>query len=69
MQGHLRGPEWQMMPQGAQRAAADEGPMARARLAVVPLEHPIGVLAAAGEAVLPGARTDEVAHQAAARPV
>jgi hypothetical protein len=58
-----------MTPEGAQRAAADEGPMATARLAVVPQGHPIGVLAAAGEAVLLGARTDEVAHQAAARPV
>jgi hypothetical protein len=67
MQGILRGPEWWMMPQGAQRVAADEGPMAKARLAVVPQGHPIGVLAVAGEAVLLRARTDEVAHQAAAR--
>jgi hypothetical protein len=57
------------MPQGAWRVAADEGPMAWARLAVVPPGHPIGVLRVEGEAVLPGARTDEEAHQAAARPV
>ena len=58
-----------MMPQGAQRAAADEGPMARARLAVVPPGLLIGMLEVAGEAVLLGTRTDEVAHQAAAQPV
>jgi len=69
MQRHLRGPEWWMMPQGAQRAAADEGPMARARLAAVPPGHPIEALAVAGEVVLLAARTDEVAHQAAALPV
>jgi hypothetical protein len=43
--------------------------MAGARLAVVPPGLLIGVLAVAGEAVLLGARTDEVAHQAAAQPV
>ena len=69
MQGHLRGPEWWMMPRGAQRMAADEGRMAMARLAVVPPVRPIGVLAVAGEAVSLGARTDEVAHQAAERSV
>jgi hypothetical protein len=58
-----------MMPQGAQRAVADEGPMARARLAAVAPGRPIGVPEVAGEAVLLGARTDEVAHQAAARQV
>jgi hypothetical protein len=56
-----------MTPQGAQRVAADEGPMARARLAAVPPGHPIGVLAVAGEAVSLGAGTDEAAHQAAVR--
>jgi hypothetical protein len=58
-----------MMPQGARLAVADEGPMATARLAVVPPGHPIGALAVAGEAVLLGARTDEVGRQAAERPV
>jgi hypothetical protein len=71
-----------MMPQGARLAVADEGPMATARLAVadegpmatvrlavVPPGRPIGVPAVAGEAVLLGERTDEVAHQAAERPV
>lgn len=57
-----------MTPQGAQRAAEDEGPMARARLAAVPPGLLIERLAVAGEAVSLGARTDEVAHQAAARP-
>jgi len=56
-----------MTLQAAQRVAADEGPMARARLAVVPpgllIEGPVG----AGEVVLLGARTDEVAHQAGAQ--
>lgn len=58
-----------MMPQGAQRAAADEGPMAKTRLAVEQPGCPIGVPAVAGEAVLLGTRTDEVALQAAARQV
>jgi len=58
-----------MTPPGAQRAAEDEGPMARARLAAVPPGLLIERLAVAGEAVSLGARTDEVAHQAAARPV
>ena len=57
-----------MTRQGAQRAAEDEGPMARAWLAVVPPGLLIERLAVAGEAVLLAARTDEVAHQAAARP-
>lgn len=43
--------------------------MARARLAAVPPGLLIERLAVAGEAVSLGARTDEVAHQAAARPV
>jgi hypothetical protein len=67
MQEHLRGPEWKMIPQGALRVAVDEGPMATARLAVVPPRHPIGALAAAGEAVSLGAGMDEAAHQAAVR--
>jgi hypothetical protein len=58
-----------MKRQGARRVAADEGPMARARLAVEPLGHPIGVLAAAREAVPLGAGTDEAGHQAVARSV
>ena len=69
MQGHLRGLEWWMMPQGAQRVAADEGPMARGRLVAVPPGRPIGVPAVAGEVVSLRARTDEVAYQAAARTV
>jgi len=69
MQGHLRGPEWWMMQQGAQRVAADEGPMARARLAAELPGRPIGAPAVAGEVVSLGARTNEVAHQAVARPV
>jgi hypothetical protein len=69
MQGHLRAPEWWMMPQGAQRVAADEGPIARGRLVAVPPGLLIGVPAVAGEAVSLRARTDEVAHQAVARPV
>jgi hypothetical protein len=56
-----------MTPQGAQRAAEDAGPMAMARLAVVPPGHPIGVLAVAGEAVSLVAGTDEAAHQVAER--
>jgi hypothetical protein len=69
MQGHQRGPGCQTMPQGELRAAADEDPMARARLAVVPPERPMGVLAIAGEAVSLGVGTGEAAYQAAARPV
>jgi hypothetical protein len=57
------------MPLGARRVAADEGPMATARLAAGLPGCPIGVLAVGGEAVSLGARTDEVAHQAAARQV
>jgi hypothetical protein len=58
-----------MTPQVAQRVAADEGPMARARLAAVPPELLIERLVVAGEAVSLGAATDEAAHQVAARPV
>jgi len=43
--------------------------MARATLAVELLGHPIGLLALAGEAVLPAVRMDEEAHPMAARPV
>jgi hypothetical protein len=67
IQGRLRGPEWSMMPRGARRAAADEGPTARVWKAVASPGHPIGVLAVAGEAVSLGAGTDEAAHQVAAR--
>jgi hypothetical protein len=56
-----------MTPQGVQRAAADGGPMAMARLAVVPPGLLIERLVVAGEAVSLGARTVEVAHQAAAQ--
>jgi hypothetical protein len=69
MQGHLRAPERWMMPQGAQRVAAVEGPMARGRLVAVPPGLLIELLAVAGEVVSLRARTDEVAHQAAARRV
>ena len=69
MQGHLHALEWWMRPRGAQRVAADEGPMARGRLVAVPPGRPIGVPAVAGEVVSLRARTDEVAYQAAARPV
>jgi len=58
-----------MKPQDGQRVAADEAPMPRARLAVVLPGHPIGALAVEGEALSLAARTDEAAHQAAARPV
>jgi len=58
-----------MTPQGELRAAADGGPMARARLAVVPPGHPIGVLAVAGEEASLAAPTDEAAHQAAVQRV
>ena len=58
-----------MMPQGARLAVADEGPMARARLAVGSLGLLIGALVVAGVAVSLGAPTDGVAHQAAERQV
>jgi hypothetical protein len=56
-----------MRPRGALRVAADEGPMAMARLAVGPPGLLIERLAVVGEAVSLGARTDEAAHQAAAQ--
>jgi hypothetical protein len=68
-QGLLRATELQTKPQGAQRAAEGEGPMARGLLGVELLGHPIGLLAVAGEAVLLGVLMDEDAHPLAARPV
>jgi hypothetical protein len=58
-----------MKPQGAQRAVADEDPMARAWLAVELPRHRIGLLAVAGEAVLLAVLMDEEAHPLATRPV
>ncbi len=58
-----------MKPQGAQRAVEDEGPMAKAWLAVELPGHPIGLLVVVGEAALLAARRDEEAHQVAGRPV
>jgi hypothetical protein len=52
-----------MKRQDARQAVEDEGPMARASLAVELLAHPIGLLALVGEAVLMAAvRMDEEAH-------
>jgi len=56
-----------MMPQGAQLAAAGEGRMEKARVAVVPPGLLIERLVVAGEAVSLGARRDGVAHPAAAQ--
>jgi hypothetical protein len=67
-QGLLRATELKMKPQGAQQAAEDGGPMARALGVALP-EHLIGLLAVAGEAVLLAARMDGGAHPMAARPV
>lgn len=57
----LRATELKMKPQGAQQAAEDGGPMARALGVELP-GHLIGLLAAVGEAVLLTARMDEEAH-------
>jgi hypothetical protein len=65
----LRHAKSKMKRRGALRAAEDAGPMARARLAVEQPGLLIGRLAVVGEAVLLAARTDEEAHQVAARPV
>ena len=52
-----------MKRQDAQRAAEDEGPMARASLAVELPGHRIGLLELVGEAVLMAAvQMDEEAH-------
>jgi hypothetical protein len=62
-QGLLRATERQMKRQDAQRAAEDEGPMARASLAVELPGHRIGLLELVGEAVLMAAvQMDEEAH-------
>ena len=58
-----------MALQAAQRVAADEGPMATARLGVELPGQLIGLLAVVSEAVLLAARMDEEAHPMAARPV
>jgi hypothetical protein len=52
----LRATEQQTKPQDGQREVEDEGQMARATLVVELPGHPIGLLAVAGEAVLPAAR-------------
>ena len=67
MQAHLRETEWQTKPQDAQLAAEDEGPMARALLAVELRGRPIGPPALAGEGELLAARRSEKAHQVAAQ--
>ena len=58
-----------MKLQGAQQAVVDEGPMAKASLAVEVPVHLIGLLVVVGEATLTAARRDEEAHQVAGRPV
>jgi hypothetical protein len=60
-----------MKPEDAQQAAEDAGRMATAWLGVALRERLTGRLAfvLVGEAVLPAARMDEEAHQAAARAV
>jgi hypothetical protein len=58
-----------MKPQGAQQAVVDEGPMAKASLAVELPVHLIELLVVVGEAALTAARRDEEAHQVAGRPV
>jgi hypothetical protein len=69
-QGLLRATELKMkpQPQGAQLAAEDGGPMARALGVELP-GQPIGLLAAVGEPVLLAARMDEEAHPMAAGPI
>jgi hypothetical protein len=57
-----------MKPLGAQQAAEDGGPTARALGVELP-GQPIGLLAVVGEAVLLAARMDEEAHPMAAGPV
>ncbi len=65
--GLLRGTKKRTKPQDAQQAAADEGPMARALLAVELQAHPIALLELVGEEALLAVRMDGEAHQAAAR--
>jgi hypothetical protein len=65
----LRATEQQTKPQDGQREVEGEGPMARATLAVELQGYPIGLLAVAGEGVLPTARMDEETHPMAAPPV
>src|ERR1700682_5304444 len=65
----LRETEKQTKPQGGERGAEDEGPMARESPAVELPGHSIVLPALAGEAELLAARRDEETHQVAARPV
>jgi hypothetical protein len=58
-----------MKPQGAQQAVVDEGPMAKASLAVELPVQLIGLLVVVGEAALTARRRDEEAHQVAGPPV
>jgi len=69
MPAHLCAKEQQMKPQGAPQAVEDEGPMAKASLAVELRVHLIGLLVVEREAALTAALRDEEAHQVAGRPV